>query len=648
MPVKSHDQCRKGVCFFCRKKADRELNQSLINYIISNVFPDFKDHQEYLPGGSCLNCRRKVANKESFPPYDYDRIITELKALKTLRGVVCSCTLCKIFKGVKNTHVAPAASVASVAPPIPYICVTCYAKVTTSHDEHQKVCNKSQAQKIENLSKSVSPNTKARFTSTCLKSMEADESGKVLLPTAGRPMPVYLGARKKEKAQVVPIQTFLDFQKERPHLSNRDVLGAAKVWRKQHGRRSVEKGLAETLPELPRQLLQFFSYTEEEFLYRGKMEKRGVVYCHDVNGFVLFLAEERNIDLDNYFVRIGMDSGGGSFKVTMNLVRKHSAPSNPAKKQKTDPKDSGEKRLMILALIPKISENYQNMTTVLSFLDLSSLASSIRYAMDLKMIHILLGIQAHGSTFPCCFCTWRFGTRGEEFFKRVNYQPNPIPQPRTLGNQRMMATALQNATGPRKDPKCFYSTILQPLVIGANFELVMNRISPPELHLFTGIVNHIINHLNDRWGDDLLINWLKANKLEKGEFDFNGKQCNKFLDDLLPNLEQKIPLQYYKYITALQAFRTVKKSCFSEELNPNTRQIVRNFEKAYYAAGMTEFPKMHILCAHVVDFCEKENIGMASFSEQASETVHYKFLDIEKRYPGEMLEAVLKYNSQHE
>ena len=157
--------------------------------------------------------------------------------------------------------------------------------------------------------------------------------------------------------------------------------------------------------------------------------------------------------------------------------------------------DSGEKKLYILCLIPDISENYQNMQKILTVLDLSSLATKIRYAMDLKMVNILLGIQAHGCTFPCCFCTWRPGTRGDEFFKRVKYTPNPIPQVRTFGNQRVMANALQNATGVRKDPKCFYSTVYPPLTVGHNFEQVMARVSPPQLHLYTGIVNHIIDDL---------------------------------------------------------------------------------------------------------------------------------------------------------
>ena len=176
----------------------------------------------------------------------------------------------------------------------------------------------------------------------------------------------------------------------------------------------------------------------------------------------------------------------------------------------------------------------------------------------------------------------------------------------------------------------------------------MHRVSPPELHLYTGIINHIIDKLNIDWGKNVFENWLLANGLEKGEFSYNGPDCTKFLKELLPKLREIIPLNLWKYIVVFDAFIVVKDSCFSHSLHPDLRKIIKNFETVYLSTGMSMFPKLHILCCHVPDFCEREGIGMALFSEQASESVHHYFKSVEKRYPDKLYEAVLKYNSLHE
>ena len=655
MPVKTHEECRKWSCFFCPKKAHNLLSQNQKAFIKANIFPAFDAHQEFLPGGICSTCKRKVEKNETFPHRDYYKIINELQkiAKSDLKGGVCLCTLCCIVKG-KAPNVPPA-QVPSVAPVAPnsghftFICKDCYALVSTSFEEHQKECNKrSQTQKVENLFQSVSPNTKARFTSKALKEMKADDAGKVLLPTAGRQMPVFLGAKPKEKKQI-PITTFTDIQKERPSLSNRVIVDIAKTYRKDHGKRSIEPGLEKALIDMPKELSAYFSVVEQEFQYRGGFVKRVGVVCHDIPGFIAHIKQIRGLD-DNFIVRIGMDSGGGYFKITVNIIKRHatSSTSQASKRQKNGPKDSGEKKLFILAIFPNISETYLNMSRLLTFLDFRSLSSNIRYAMDLKMINVMLGLQAHGCTFPCCFCTWRNGTKGEAYFVKTGYRPNPTPKTRTFAGQRLLATAYQNARGVEKDPKRHYSTVEFPLVIGGQFEAIMHRISPPELHLYTGIVNHIIDKLNIDWGKDIFQNWLLARGLEKGEFQYNGPQCTKFLKKLLPDLKDWIPLNLTKYIVVLEAFIVVKESCFSHELHPDFRKIIKNFEKIYLSAGMDMFPKLHILCCHVADFCEREGIGMALFSEQASESVHHTFKDVDKRYPDKLLESVLKFNSLHE
>ena len=65
------------------------------------------------------------------------------------------------------------------------------------------------------------------------------------------------------------------------------------------------------------------------------------------------------------------------------------------------------RKLIIQAIAPGIPENYENISNVLNFLKLNELppALSVRYAADLKMINLLLGMMSHASSHPCSWCS---------------------------------------------------------------------------------------------------------------------------------------------------------------------------------------------------------------------------------------------------
>ena len=111
-----------------------------------------------------------------------------------------------------------------------------------------------------------------------------------------------------------------------------------------------------------------------------------------------------------------------------------------------------KKKLLLLACVPGIIENYHNIQKLLSHIDFSVFADKIRYAMDLKMANILTGQQGHSSTFPCHHCTWKHPQKGNDFIAKTGYQPQKYL--RTLGNQKLLATAFSNATGANKVHIC--------------------------------------------------------------------------------------------------------------------------------------------------------------------------------------------------
>ena len=65
--------------------------------------------------------------------------------------------------------------------------------------------------------------------------------------------------------------------------------------------------------------------------------------------------------------------------------------------------DSGVRKILILAAVPKIPESYENIGILIK----KTQINKINYFLssDLKMINICLGLMTHSALHPCAYCT---------------------------------------------------------------------------------------------------------------------------------------------------------------------------------------------------------------------------------------------------
>ena len=75
---------------------------------------------------------------------------------------------------------------------------------------------------------------------------------------------------------------------------------------------------------------------------------------------------------------IGIDGGGGFFKVCLNIIVRENADdlkSPPKKKQtkKATFKDGGVKKLVVIGIVEEILETYFNVKTILNIMDIEKL-----------------------------------------------------------------------------------------------------------------------------------------------------------------------------------------------------------------------------------------------------------------------------------
>ena len=113
--------------------------------------------------------------------------------------------------------------------------------------------------------------------------------------------------------------------------------------------------------------------------------------------------------------------------------------------------------------------------------------------------------------------------------------------------------------------------------------------------------------------------WLHDNNIQRENYrngQLNGNSC-KMLLSKLDKLRSRVPRRLGKFVEALVMFDEVRKSCFGQTLLPSFKLDIERFRKAYERLGAPFTNKIHVLLAHVPEFCEKTQKGLGYFSEQA-------------------------------
>ena len=100
--ARTHENCRKTVCFLCMGKWHRELTDFMIARVLKLVKSDLKFEDERVPRGICNTCRILLQKRDNgdlkspLPPlYNFDSIV--IKPL-TRTANRCECLICQISR----------------------------------------------------------------------------------------------------------------------------------------------------------------------------------------------------------------------------------------------------------------------------------------------------------------------------------------------------------------------------------------------------------------------------------------------------------------------------------------------------------------------------------------------------------------------
>ena len=171
----------------------------------------------------------------------------------------------------------------------------------------------------------------------------------------------------------------------------------------------------------------------------------------------------------------------------------------------------------------------------------------IIHSHDLKMIAIFAGIGPASSKFPCPYCLWMATyTMGQN----APSKPAKPAELRTFDSIRDNYNAWIEDGRVKKRAMDFYNCIELPLIPFERGELVIEKLPPCELHIFSGIFNHIYDAMIanvdlcshvEKWSNDVGV----TRRFCPGNA-FVGNDCEKLLKKVDLLLESRPPRSVHK------------------------------------------------------------------------------------------------------
>ena len=242
-------------------------------------------------------------------------------------------------------------------------------------------------------------------------------------------------------------------------------------------RKFFEPDLANKLITKNHLLDKYFSTRICDFIHIKSNKKTAapekVVYCNDINGLISFIKSKRSED--DVHLKVGVDGGGGFLKICLSVQKRISTLESDDSDAESDTaqskdkfKDSGVKKIFVLAIAPGVQENYENISILWSLLKINELDCSV--AADLKLANILMGIMNHSCKFPC---TWCYAEKGKL---------EKCGEDRTIGNSLSNYQNWLNTGAIKKDAKKFKNCVNPPLFNGPQDKKILTIITPPQLH----------------------------------------------------------------------------------------------------------------------------------------------------------------------
>lgn len=667
---RTHSENREMLCLLCLKKKNsmRKIFGSVEKKI--NKYFDYNSKDLRIPNVICVKCKIIIYRNAKEEKNSCELKLPDFSSWSfpnlNLQSdfEVCECTLCKKARDVSGFNFSKENRVIKKEKEEKKErkCSKCLSII---HKGKNHTCDSSNnfVNVRNHINLSFTSKEKEQLVSRLLKDVSSSsENTKLLSQKHGKPLRVEINSKEANRDLKRQISTE-DMSKLAIDLSLstrgvRKLSSALRVATKD--RKLFEPGLREELKNQNHILDNFFYVKQATFLSFKKGIKKesneNLVYCNDLNELIKFVKISRNLQ-SKIYIKFGIDGGGGFLKVCLSILSEETndkiIESKKSNRQTYSEgvaakkfKDSGVKKLFLIGVAESVQENYDNVGMLWSLMNIRQFQEAT-ISTDLKLANILTGLMAHSSVYPCTWCTAdkdNLHLCGE--YRTVGSCIGNFERWNEAGSKKNSAKLFKNCVGP-------------PICSEDEDKEIIEIITPPELHLLIGIVNHIYKQMFLVY-ETTCLEWIKKCNVSTDTFNgsdaFAGNSCSILLGkvDILRAIG---PIGCVKFAKCFEDLRKVVSSCFSVHLDKeNFQQYIKDFEKSYCDLKISVTPKVHALIHHVPYFCLKTGKGLGFYSEQAMEAVHADFKKIWEKYKlkkdhpnyhEHLLKAVCEYNSQH-
>ena len=396
---------------------------------------------------------------------------------------MCECRISTVAKMrgleyqrlMKKKRGRPKAATPDDRPTSCKVCSNCFASIYRGSNHSASACKHSRRSKVYNVENLVqSPVTLERVASRVIK-----QSSETPLSTLG-PKEKQLVVNTQPRKELFTAGDLCGIQQDL-QLSDTRVRTLA-----QDIRIAIAPGLRAKLVENSHRFDEYFEAYKIIYRRENKETKvsenfeQSTVMCNNVPDFIDVILRERLLeDKDSVLIRIGIDGGGGFLKICLSIFDINDPFSNVQSGVSNKFKESGVKKIFLIAIVPNMPENYVNVKKLWINLCLQTLDKRFTVAKDLKLCNILLGMMSHISMHPCCWCD----------IKKGNLHKND--KQRTIPHLMSLLRDFWESRAEKKDAKDF-GTVIHPTILCDNADNdipVIALLPPPGPHLLIGPVN---------------------------------------------------------------------------------------------------------------------------------------------------------------
>ena len=709
---KTHEENLASVCCVCARKGRKfqNVSQRIAESVVKHFHPSYDRHGGVHPTAICDTCRKACREMEDKPEQTRHRVpnLLDYSAIRPPRVATrgntdCSCSFCSIGclsvrdekehnKEISNPVGRPAGEVkkkeTDATPNLNISIKTCQYCRAEIRQGVKHICNQSERRRnFAELLKTSSQGTLETVTGAALKEVERrkelDSSGgshsknrDISLQSGfGGAHPLLVTIGEKRKPKQLTTEDLLKIRKKLCLSSVKTKELAHMIRVGQNNRQAVQSGLAEALVESNNRLEDLFTAEEIHMVNKKDEEElKTLVYCNDVSQLVIRLLQHRGLDQSTADIKLGLDGGQGSLKVTLSIMDKDerikTGRQTYAEGVGVKENTSGStNKLMVLALLHDGPETYETVKILMEKLDFDSVPASI--TSDIKMLLLLIGKCGGNLTHGCVFCSAAKPLTEEGDLYRLS----------DLQTQHLK---FQEAGADKKKQKDFQNVVNKPLLNLEPDDLILGPVVPPELHLMLGVTDKLRKILEttvfetEDEGKEFVDNFLHDQNIStKGYMDsrsLEGNQTRMFLKSttkLREAYNQVGKLQKAEpTIKLLEIFSEVVSKAFGKKLDSDYKDALQSFSTAYMELNkekpktFTVTPKIHIVMFHVQQYLEmmnteeeEENRGLGYMSEQAFEAVHSdmkrkwergsKVSTSHKDFAAKLKKFVVTYNSNN-